>query len=79
MVAAYLVGSQGTMKHAFFLGLIVTAVHTAGVYFLGAATLYAARYVMPEQLYPWLGVVSGVLITGLGRCFLPGVISVIRT
>ena len=66
LVAAYLVGSQGTMKHAFLLGLIVTAVHTAGVYFLGAATLYAARYVMPEQLYPWLGVVSGVLITGLG-------------
>jgi nickel/cobalt exporter len=66
LVAAYLVGSQGTMKHAFFLGLIVTATHTAGVYLLGAVTLYAARYVMPEQLYPWLGVLSGVLITGLG-------------
>ena len=66
LVAAYLVGSQGTMKHAFFLGLIVTATHTAGVYLLGAVTLYAAQYVMPEQLYPWLGVLSGLLITGLG-------------
>ena len=66
LVAAYLVGSQGTMKDAFFLGLIVTATHTAGVYLLGAVTLYAAQYVMPEQLYPWLGVLSGVLITGIG-------------
>jgi len=66
LVAAYLVGAQGTMKDAVWLGLIVTAAHTAGVYLLGAVTLYASRYVMPEQLYPWLGVISGVMITGLG-------------
>ena len=66
LVAAYLVGSQGTMKDAFLLGLIVTAAHTAGVYLLGAVTLYLAQCVVPEKLYPWLGVVSGVLITGLG-------------
>ena len=33
-------------------GLIVTASHTAGVYLLGAVTLYASRYVVPERLYP---------------------------
>jgi ABC-type nickel/cobalt efflux system permease component RcnA len=66
LVAAYLVGSRGTMKHAFLLGLIVTAAHTAGVYLLGVVTLYASRYIVPEQLYPWLGVVSGVMIAGLG-------------
>jgi ABC-type nickel/cobalt efflux system permease component RcnA len=54
------------MKHAFLLGLIVTAAHTAGVYLLGAVTLYASQYVVPERLYPWLGVVSGVMITSLG-------------
>jgi nickel/cobalt exporter len=70
LVAAYLVGSRGTMKHAFLLGLIVTAAHTAGVYLLGAATLYASQYVVPEQLYPWLGVVSGVMITSLGAVLL---------
>ena len=43
LVAAYLVGSRGTMKHAFLLGLIVTAAHTAGVYLLGGVTLYASR------------------------------------
>jgi ABC-type nickel/cobalt efflux system permease component RcnA len=66
LVAAYLVGARGTMKHAFLLGLIVTAAHTAGVYLLGAVTLYASQYVVPERLYPWLGVVSGVMITSLG-------------
>jgi len=66
LVAAYLVGSRGTMKHALTLGLIVTAAHTAGVYLLGGATLYASRYVVPEQLYPWLALSSGVMIMGLG-------------
>jgi nickel/cobalt exporter len=66
VVAAYLVGSQGTAWHALWLGLIVTATHTAGVYLLGAVTLYASRYMVPERLYPWLGVASGVIIAGLG-------------
>ena len=66
IVAAYLVGSGGTAAHACLLGLIVTASHTAGVYLLGAVTLYASRYVVPEQLYPWLGAVSGLIIAGLG-------------
>ena len=66
MVAAYLVGSRGTAKHAVLLGIVVTAAHTAGVYLLGAATLYASRYVVPEQLYPWLGGISGLSVAGLG-------------
>ncbi|HEY6365087.1 MAG TPA: hypothetical protein VI585_09905, partial [Candidatus Binatia bacterium] len=70
LVAAYLVGSRGTVKHAFLLGLIVTAAHTAGVYLLGAVTLYASRYIVPEQLYPWLGVISGVMIASLGAVLL---------
>ena len=66
IVAAYLVGSKGTARHAFLLGLIVTASHTAGVFALGAITLYASRYIVPEQLYPWLGALSGITIAGLG-------------
>ncbi len=66
IVAAYLVGSRGTARHAFLLGFIVTASHTAGVFALGAMTLYASRYIVPEQLYPWLGVFSGLTIAGLG-------------
>ena len=66
IVAAYLVGSRGTARHAFLLGLIVTASHTAGVFALGAITIYASHYIVPEQLYPWLGVFSGLTIAGLG-------------
>jgi ABC-type nickel/cobalt efflux system permease component RcnA len=66
LVAAYLVGSRGTMRHALWLGLIVTGAHTAGVYLLGGVTLYASQYVVPERLYPWLGLTSGVMITSLG-------------
>jgi nickel/cobalt exporter len=66
IVAAYLVGSRGTARHAFLLGIIVTASHTVGVFALGAITLYASRYIVPEQLYPWLGALSGITIAGLG-------------
>jgi len=66
IVAAYLVGSHGTARHAVLLGIVVTAAHTAGVYLLGAATLYASRYIVPEQLYPWLGGISGLSVAGLG-------------
>jgi len=66
VVAAYLVGTRGTPRHALSLGLIVTATHTAGVYLLGVVTLALSHYIVPERLYPWLGVLSGVLMTGLG-------------
>ena len=66
VVAAYLVGSRGTAMHAVLLGLIVTVTHTAGVYVLGGATLYASRYVVPDRLYPWLGAGSGLVIAALG-------------
>lgn len=69
IVAAYLVGSKGTARHAFLLGIIVTASHTVGVFGLGAITLYASRYIVPEQLYPWLGALSGITIAGLG-CYM---------
>ncbi|HLW69770.1 MAG TPA: sulfite exporter TauE/SafE family protein [Candidatus Binataceae bacterium] len=66
LVAAYLVGSRGGARHAVFLGGIVTASHTISVYALGIITLYASQWIMPEQLYPWLGAASGLLVAGLG-------------
>ncbi len=66
VVAAYLVGSRGTARHAVLLGGIVTLSHMAGVYLLGIATLYASRYIVPERLYPWLGAISGLSVAGLG-------------
>ncbi|MDP9321867.1 MAG: sulfite exporter TauE/SafE family protein [Chloroflexota bacterium] len=66
MVAAYLVGSRGTPGQAVVLGTTVTITHTVGVYALGALTLVAAQYLLPERLYPILGVLSGVLVIAIG-------------
>ncbi|MBV9296481.1 MAG: sulfite exporter TauE/SafE family protein [Acidobacteriaceae bacterium] len=66
IVAAYLVGSKGTARDAILLGTTVTISHTAGVYLLGAITIYAQKYILPERLYPFLGVLSGILIAGMG-------------
>jgi ABC-type nickel/cobalt efflux system permease component RcnA len=66
LVAAYLVGSHGKAGHAVLLGTIVTATHTISVYALGLITLYASEWILPERLYPWLGMASGSLVAGLG-------------
>jgi len=66
IVGAYLVGSRGTARHALYLGLTTTVTHTAGVFALGLATFFAARFIVPEQLFPWLSFASGVLVAGIG-------------
>ena len=70
VVAAYLIGARGTARHAGILGLTVTLTHTAGVFVLGAVTLYLSRYILPEVLYPWLSVASGVLVVLIGLVLL---------
>jgi ABC-type nickel/cobalt efflux system permease component RcnA len=70
IVGAYLVGTRGTVKQALFLGLTVTFTHTAGVFALGLVTLYASRYLLPEQLYPWLGSASGLIVAAMGAVLL---------
>jgi len=66
MVAGYLVGARGTPRHAVILGITVTATHTVAVFALGLVTLAASQYILPEQLYPWLGVLSGLLVVCIG-------------
>jgi ABC-type nickel/cobalt efflux system permease component RcnA len=66
IVAGYLVGSRGRPRHAVLLGLIVTVTHTAGVFALGLVTLMLSRFVVPERLYPWLTLASGLLVVGVG-------------
>ena len=70
MVAAYLVGTRGTARHAAALGLIVTFTHTVGVFALGAVTLTLSAVVVPERLYPWLSLASGLLVIGVGASVL---------
>lgn len=66
VVGAYLVGSRSNAQHALILGLIVTITHTAGIFALGLVTLGTSQFILTEQLYPWLSVVSGVLVTVIG-------------
>ncbi|MDQ5852832.1 MAG: sulfite exporter TauE/SafE family protein, partial [Chloroflexota bacterium] len=66
VVGAYLVGARGTARHALFLGLTVTMTHTISVFALGLVTLYASQYILPEQLYPWLGILSGAMVVVMG-------------
>jgi nickel/cobalt transporter (NicO) family protein len=66
MVAAYLVGTQGTTQQAFLLGLITTLTHTLGVFALGVIALCASQYILPETLYPILTVISGMTVCAVG-------------
>jgi nickel/cobalt transporter (NicO) family protein len=70
IVTAYLVGQRGTPRHAALLGLIVTATHTAGVFALGLVTLLLSRFVVPDHLYPWLNLASGLLVVAIGASVL---------
>jgi len=65
-VAAYFVGVKGTVRQALALGLIVAATHTIGVLAIGLITLFGSQYIVPEKLYPYLSLASGLMILALG-------------
>jgi ABC-type nickel/cobalt efflux system permease component RcnA len=66
IVAAYLVGRRGTPRHAVLLGAIVTITHTLGVFGLGLVTLLLSQFIVPDTLYPWLNLVAGLMVVGIG-------------
>jgi ABC-type nickel/cobalt efflux system permease component RcnA len=66
IVAGYLVGTRGRVRDAFMLGGIVTFTHTIGVFALGGVTLLLSAFIVPEQLYPWLNLVSALMVVGVG-------------
>ena len=70
IVAAYLVGSRGKPRHALLLGVVVTVTHTIGVFALGMVALLLSRFIVPERLYPWLTLVSGLLVVAVGAAVL---------
>jgi nickel/cobalt exporter len=70
MVAAYLVGTRGTARHALALGATVTLTHTIGVFALGVVTLLLSHFILPEQLYPWLNLASGLMVVTIGAAVL---------
>jgi nickel/cobalt transporter (NicO) family protein len=70
LVAGYLVGTKGRPRHALLLGATVTVTHTAGVFALGLVTLLLSQFIVPDQLYPWLTLVSGLLVVAVGASVL---------
>src|ERR1700680_1329078 len=70
IVAAYLVGSRGTLKHAAFLGAMVTFTHTVSVLLLGLVTLFLFQYVVPAKVTQVLGAISGLSIVAIGAWML---------
>jgi len=66
LVAAYLIGTQGRIADAVILGIVTTFTHTFSVILLGLITLFASKYILPQQLLPFLQLFSGLLIVGIG-------------
>ena len=66
VVAAYLAGSRGRISDAVYLGGVVTATHTASVFFLGFATLWAAQFLPLDKIVPALSLISGLLVVVIG-------------
>lgn len=64
--AACLVGAQGTLPHALLIGGSLTLTHTISVFLLGMGILIFARFTDVERISDVLGVLSGLLIAGVG-------------
>jgi nickel/cobalt transporter (NicO) family protein len=70
LMAAYLIGAGGRARHAIAVGGSVSVMHTASVLALGFVVLTATEVFAPERIYPWLGLVSGVIAFALGASLL---------
>ncbi|MEV6598788.1 sulfite exporter TauE/SafE family protein [Actinoplanes sp. NPDC051346] len=69
VMAALLIGQEGTWRHAAVVAGSVTVTHTAGVLILGLA-LATSLTVAPHRLYGVLAAVSGLLLAAVGATLL---------
>jgi nickel/cobalt transporter (NicO) family protein len=65
VMAAYITGRRGRMRDAVTVGVTVTFTHTAGVLVLGGL-LTASASLAGESLLSYLGVISGLMVAGIG-------------
>ncbi|MGH2817150.1 MAG: nickel/cobalt transporter [Actinomycetota bacterium] len=70
IMAVYLVGAGGRVRHALSVGVAVSLMHTASVVALGLVTLWASSLFPPESVFPWLSLVSGGIVLSLGAWLL---------
>jgi nickel/cobalt transporter (NicO) family protein len=66
LVAAYLLGPRQTVRHAFWLALIVTITHTASVAALGLGALALSAGTDPASFLPWTELASGIVVAAIG-------------
>lgn len=77
VMAAYLAARRGRSRDAVVVGATVTATHTVGVLGLGLA-ISVSSSLAGDQVIRWLGVVSGLLVAGIGVAMLRGALSAKR-
>ena len=70
LMAAYMVGSETKVRQAVAVGGAVAVMHTASVVGLGLLVLGLEQTFRPEALYPWLGLLSGLVAMVLGAYLL---------
>lgn len=66
LLAISLVGARATVKQAGILAAALTVAHTIGVLILGIAINLLKGYFVPEAIYPWITLVSGIAIAIIG-------------
>jgi ABC-type nickel/cobalt efflux system permease component RcnA len=72
LMAAYLVGTRGSARHALGLGAAVSLSHTIGILALAAVVVAATDVVAPDVVVRWAPVVAAVSIVVIGGWMLVG-------
>jgi ABC-type nickel/cobalt efflux system permease component RcnA len=66
LLAVSLVGARATFSQAAILAGALTVAHTAGVLALGFAIIMLKGTLVPENIYPWITLVSGLAVAIIG-------------
>ena len=72
LMAAYLVGTRGSPRHALGLGISVSVSHTAGILALAAVVVGATDVLAPDVVVRWAPVVAAISIVAIGGWMLLG-------
>jgi len=70
ITAAYLVGQEAKACQAVVAGVAVSFMHTLSVLTLGLVALVLFHSFPAERVYPWLGLLTGLVALGLGTTLL---------
>jgi nickel/cobalt transporter (NicO) family protein len=66
ITAAYMVGRDARPRQAVAVAMAVALMHSSSVLALGLVGLALVRSLPTERVYPWLGLLTGVVALGMG-------------